>query len=65
MTYVIALPCVDECPVEAIHYEDDVPDRWVPHIEDSSRFFAEVLPGLDTPLVAGFPPQSLGGKDDE
>ncbi len=75
--------CEPVCPVEAIYYEDDVPDGWVPHIEDNARFFTEVLPGLDaplgspggaaklgairadTPLVAGLPPQSLEGKQDE
>jgi NAD-dependent dihydropyrimidine dehydrogenase PreA subunit len=42
--------CEPVCPVEAIYYEDDVPDRWVPHIEDNGRFFTEILPGLDSPL---------------
>lgn len=58
MTCVIALPCVDvldracvdECPVEAIHYEEDVPEQWVAQTVDNAAFFTEVLPGRGTPL---------------
>jgi ferredoxin len=56
MTYVIGQPCIDvvdracveECPVEAIFYEDDLPQQWSAFTADNARFFAE--PGRDTPL---------------
>ena len=81
MTYVIGQPCVDVvdrapvCPVEAIYYEGDLPERLRPYLVDNQEFFAQVLPGratplgspggaaklgpvgVDTPLVAGLPPQ--------
>jgi NAD-dependent dihydropyrimidine dehydrogenase PreA subunit len=37
--------CEPVCPVEAIYYEDDLPDSWKVYIEDNARFFAEPLPG--------------------
>ena len=44
--------CEPVCPVEAIYYEDDVPDSG-PFTDDNARFFAEPLPGraeaLDSP----------------
>ena len=42
--------CEPVCPVEAIFYEDDVPDRWSAFTADNARFFAEPLPGRDAPL---------------
>jgi NAD-dependent dihydropyrimidine dehydrogenase PreA subunit len=47
MTYVITEPCidlkdktcVDECPVEAIFYEDDVPEQWAQFTTENVRFF--------------------------
>lgn len=42
--------CEPVCPVDAITYEDDVPDRWHPFIADNARFFSEPLPGRATPL---------------
>ena len=58
MTYVIGEPCLDimdracveECPVEAIYYQDDLPDSLQPYKEDNARFFSEPLPGRDEPL---------------
>ena len=58
MTYVIGEPCVDvldracvdECPVEAIYYEDDLPDKWQFYAGENARFFAEPLPGRGEPL---------------
>jgi ferredoxin len=49
MTYVIAQPCVDvkdkacieECPVGAIYYSDDVPDEWVDYVRANVEFFEE------------------------
>ncbi len=42
--------CEPVCPVEAIFYEDDVPDQWKIYIEDNARFFNDTLPGRDEPL---------------
>ncbi|WP_298942343.1 ferredoxin [uncultured Microbacterium sp.] len=76
MTYVIAQPCVDvkdkacveECPVEAIYYEDDVPDQWAEYYKANVEFFDELgspggavklgNTGRDHPLVAALPPQN-------
>ncbi len=48
VTYVIAEPCVDvldrscveECPVEAIYYEDDVPEQRSEYVRANAEFFA-------------------------
>lgn len=75
MTCPIAQPCVDvkgrarveECPVEAVFREEDVPAGW----RDRTRANAEFFDGLgspggaarpapiarDHPLIAGLPPQ--------
>ncbi|ONH22516.1 ferredoxin [Pseudofrankia asymbiotica] len=42
--------CEPVCPVEAIAYEDDVPEALAPFTADNARFFAEPLPGRDTAL---------------
>ena len=42
--------CEPACPVEAIYYEDDVPDKWAVHTADNARFFTDVLPGQGVPL---------------
>ena len=42
--------CEPVCPVEAIYYEDDLPERWAVYTEDNAWFFAATLPGLDAPL---------------
>ncbi|HEX5114617.1 MAG TPA: ferredoxin [Pseudonocardiaceae bacterium] len=42
--------CEPVCPVEAIYYEDDLPDRWSGYAQDNGRFFSETLPGHDGPL---------------
>ncbi len=42
--------CEPVCPVEAIYYEDDVPEQWKEYQEDNARFFADTLPGRDGPL---------------
>ena len=70
MTYVIAQPCVDlkdracvdECPVEAIFYEDDTPDEWKQFYDANVHFFDDLgSPGgaakmgvidKDHPLIA-------------
>ncbi|WP_445189145.1 ferredoxin [Pseudonocardia sp. Cha107L01] len=42
--------CEPVCPVEAIYYEDDLPEQWSVHIADNANFFAVTLPGRDAPL---------------
>jgi NAD-dependent dihydropyrimidine dehydrogenase PreA subunit len=56
MLYIHPDECVDcgacepVCPVEAIYYEDDLPDAWQSYAAENARFFAEPLPGRDAPL---------------
>ena len=56
MLYIHPDECVDcgacepVCPVEAIWYEDDVPEDQRAYIAENERFFAEPLPGRDEPL---------------
>ena len=51
MLYIHPDECVDcgACepvyPVEAIYYEDDLPDKWQAYAGENVRFFAEPLPG--------------------
>ncbi|HEX2892497.1 MAG TPA: ferredoxin [Marmoricola sp.] len=42
--------CEPVCPVEAIYYEDDLPEDLVPFKDDNARFFAEPLPGPDAAI---------------
>jgi NAD-dependent dihydropyrimidine dehydrogenase PreA subunit len=42
--------CEPVCPVEAIYYEEDLPDGLKPYQDDNARFFAEPLPGRVQPL---------------
>ena len=42
--------CEPVCPVEAIYYEDDVPESWAGFTTDNVRFFTEPLPGAAAPL---------------
>ncbi len=75
MLYIHPDECVDcgacepVCPVEAIFYEDDVPDEWKDYTEANAEFFNDIpasdLGGAakhgpfakDAPLVAALPPQ--------
>ena len=56
MLYIHPDECVDcgacepVCPVEAIYYEDDLPPELTAYLADNAAFFAEPLPGRDTPL---------------
>lgn len=60
--------CEPACPVEAIFYEDDVPDEWLEYNEANAAFFDELgSPGgasktgpqdFDPPFVAALPPQA-------
>ena len=55
------------CPVEAIYYEDDVPEEWQGYYAVNVEFFGEIgSPGgaartgvlpYDHPVVAALPPQ--------
>ena len=58
------------CPVEAIYYEDDLPDVWADYYKANVEFFDEIgSPGgaakvgaldFDHPLVAALAPQGDG-----
>ena len=75
MLYIHPDECVDcgacepVCPVEAIYYEDDVPEEWKDYTEANAEFFNDLdsadLGGAashgpfakDAALVAALPPQ--------
>jgi NAD-dependent dihydropyrimidine dehydrogenase PreA subunit len=42
--------CEPVCPVEAIFYEDDLPEKWADYHSDNVRFFSDPLPGRVAPL---------------
>jgi len=42
--------CEPVCPVEAIYYEDDLPEPWRSYLDDNARFFADPLPGHEVGL---------------
>ncbi len=42
--------CEPVCPVEAIYYEDDLPEPLKPFLPDNDDFFSQNLPGRDEPL---------------
>ncbi len=42
--------CEPVCPVEAIYYEDDLPEPMRPYLADNEAFFVDTLPGQDAPL---------------
>jgi NAD-dependent dihydropyrimidine dehydrogenase PreA subunit len=42
--------CEPVCPVEAIYYEEDLPERWQLYLEDNARFFTETLATRPVPL---------------
>jgi NAD-dependent dihydropyrimidine dehydrogenase PreA subunit len=74
MLYIHPDECVDcgacepVCPVEAIFYEDDVPDQYKDYYKANVEFFSELgSPGgasktgkihSDHPVVAALPPQA-------
>jgi ferredoxin len=53
MLYIHPDECVDcgacepVCPVEAIYYEDDVPEQWTDYYTANVEFFSEV--GIGSP----------------
>lgn len=42
--------CVPACPVEAIYFEEDLPESQIPHLKDNEEFFTRTLPGRSQPL---------------
>ncbi len=42
--------CEPVCPVEAIFYEDDLPEKWAIYLSDNADFFTEILPGHAVPV---------------
>ena len=76
MLYIHPDECVDcgacepVCPVEAIYYEDDVPDQWNEYTQINADFFAELgSPGgaakvgmteNDPQVIKDLPPQGEG-----
>ena len=42
--------CEPVCPVEAIFYEDDLPQQWQPFLDDNAAFFSQTLPSRSEPL---------------
>jgi NAD-dependent dihydropyrimidine dehydrogenase PreA subunit len=74
MLYIHPDECVDcgacepVCPVEAIFYEDDVPEQWKDYYTANVEFFDDLgSPGgaaktgvidKDHPLIAALPPQN-------
>lgn len=42
--------CEVVCPVDAVHYEEELPPALQEHALDNGRFFTEILPGRDAPL---------------
>jgi NAD-dependent dihydropyrimidine dehydrogenase PreA subunit len=77
MLYIHPDECVDcgacepVCPVEAIYYEDDLPDKWREFGPANVDFFDDLgSPGgaskvgktdFDPPFVAALPPQETEG----
>jgi NAD-dependent dihydropyrimidine dehydrogenase PreA subunit len=55
--------CEPVCPVEAIYYEDELPEKWRAYAEDNARFFAETLPGRTEPLDSPGGAARLGPLD--
>src|SRR5450830_461731 len=55
--------CEPVCPVEAIYYEDDLPDHWAPYLDDNAAFFTQTLPGREQPLGSPAGAARLGALD--
>ncbi|MEN9751196.1 MAG: hypothetical protein RLZZ600_243 [Actinomycetota bacterium] len=60
--------CEPVCPVEAIYYEDDLPEQWADYYKANVEFFTEIgSPGgaakvgvikWDHPVISALPPQA-------
>ena len=55
--------CEPVCPVEAIYYEDDLPESLQAYHADNERFFSQTLPGRDKPLGSPGGAAKLGSLD--
>lgn len=42
--------CEPVCPVQAIFYEDDLPQQWGEYQADNARFFTSTLPDCAGPV---------------
>ncbi len=42
--------CEPVCPVEAIYYDDDLPEEFGDYLDDNARFFSALLPGQSARL---------------
>lgn len=42
--------CEPVCPVQAIYYEDDLPEAWGGFAADNARFFSVPLPARPVPI---------------
>jgi len=59
--------CEPVCPVEAIYYEDDVPEQWADYYKANVEFFDDLgspggaaklgLIAKDHPVITALPPQ--------
>lgn len=64
--YINAHECVDcgacklLCEVDAIFYEDDLPESESMFLADNAAFFAEILPGRDAALGTPGGAESVG-----
>ena len=74
MLYIHPDECVDcgacepVCPVEAVFYEDDIPEEWEEYNDANAAFFDDLgSPGgaaalgpqdFDAPMIAALPPQA-------
>lgn len=69
MLYIHPDECVDcgacepVCPVEAIYYEDDLPDALQIYTEENAKFFTDTLPGRSEPLGSPGGAAKLGPID--
>jgi len=55
--------CEPVCPVEAIFYEDDLPQEWEPYLADNEAFFTMPVPGRENGLGAPGGAAKLGPID--
>ncbi len=67
MLYIHPEECIDcgacepVCPVEAIFYEDDVPDEWAEFTPINAEYFSDDVTGLGSP--GGAASVGASGKD--
>ncbi|MFT8636880.1 MAG: ferredoxin [Pseudoclavibacter sp.] len=66
--------CEPVCPVEAIYYEDDLPDKWGDYLRANADFFSSIgnpggaslvgVQSFDDPAIAALPPQTPESPED-